>query len=68
MSETHFMGKPLTYWLKLEETFGDVREDPQVLLAVSEAKLALLELNYTVSKLRLESDISLYAERVLNGE
>jgi hypothetical protein len=68
MSETYFMGKPLTYWLKLEETFGDVQEDPQVLLAVSEAKLALLESNYTVSKLRLESDISLYAERVLNGE
>lgn len=68
MIETHFIGKPLTYWLKLEETFGDVQDDPQVLLAVSEAKLALLESNYTGSKLRLESDIRLYAEQVLNGE
>lgn len=68
MFETHFMSKPLSYWIKLEETFGDVQEDSQVLLAVSEAKLALLEENYTKSRLRFKSDISLYAERVLNGE
>lgn len=58
MYETHFIGKPISYWTKLEETFGEVQNDPYVLLVVAEAKIAMLDSKYENDKHTLESEIN----------
>lgn len=58
MFENHFMDKPFSYWIKLEETFGDVQDDPYVLLVAAEAKSAALESRYENDKLAIEKQIS----------
>ncbi len=64
------MGKPLSYWIKLEETFGEVRDDPYVLLVVAEAKIANLESKYENDKLDLETTINKLRSQLgfVNGE
>ncbi len=58
MFDTHFMGKPCSYWLKLEKTFGEVQDDPYVLLVVAESKIAMLDSKYENDKLDLETTIN----------
>jgi hypothetical protein len=70
MSETHFMNKPLSYWVKLEETFGDVRDDPYLLLVAAEAKSAALESRYENDKLAIEKQINTLRKQLglIDGE
>ena len=58
MFENHFMDKPFSYWVKLEETFGDIQDDPYLLLVAAEAKSAALESRYENDKLALETTIN----------
>ena len=70
MYETRFMGKPFSYWAKLEETFGDVQDDPYLLLVAYESKLALLDSKYENDKLALETSINTLRKQLgfINGE
>jgi hypothetical protein len=58
VGESLFMGKPYSYWLRLEETFGHVQDDPYVLLVAAEAKIALLDSKYENDKLLLQTTIN----------
>jgi hypothetical protein len=68
--ESLFMGKPLSYWFKLEDTFGEVRDDPYVLLVAAEAKIALLDSKYENDKHKLETEINNLRKQLgfVNGE
>jgi hypothetical protein len=68
--ESLFMGKPCNYWLRLEETFGHVQDDPYVLLVAAEAKIALLDSKYENDKLLLQTEITNLRNQLgfVNGE
>lgn len=70
MFENHFMDKPFSYWLKLEETFGDIQDDPYLLLVAAEAKSAALESRYENDKLAIEKQINTLRNQLglINGE
>lgn len=70
MYEAHFMGKPISYWSKLEETFGDIQDDPYVQLVVAESKLEILDSKYENDKLALETKINTLRKQLgfINGE
>lgn len=70
MYDTHFMGKPSSYWLRLEETFGHVHDDPYVLLVAAEAKIAMLDSKYENDKHMLETEITKLRKQLgfVNGE
>jgi hypothetical protein len=70
VGESLFMGKPLSYWIKLEETFGHVHDDPYVLLVAAEAKIALLDSKYENDKHKLETEINNLRKQLgfVNGE
>jgi hypothetical protein len=70
VGESFFMGKPSSYWLRLEETFGHVQDDPYVLLVAAEAKIALLDSKYENDKLLLQTEITNLRNQLgfVNGE
>lgn len=69
-SESLFMGKPISYWVKLEETFGVIQDDPYLLLVAAEAKSAALESRYENDKLAIEKQINTLRNQLglINGE
>jgi hypothetical protein len=70
MYETHFMGKPTSYWLELDSMFGEVSKDLYVQLVATEAKIALLESHYENDKHKLETKINNLRKQLgfVNGE
>jgi hypothetical protein len=55
MYETLFMCKPLSYWHDLEDKFGDVKDDPYMLLLAAEARLAKLDRVYDKDREELKN-------------
>lgn len=70
MYESHFMGKPISYWLDLDSMFGEVSKDPYVQLVAAEAKIALLDSKYENHKHMLETEITKLRKQLgfVNGE
>ncbi len=57
MYDSFFMGKPTSYWLELDNKFGDIKDDPYMLLVAAEAKLELLACKYEKDKHNLHAEI-----------
>ena len=70
MYESHFMGKPISYWIDLDKVFGEVSKDPYVLLVAAEANIAVLESKYENDKRDLEATITSLRNELgfVNGE
>jgi hypothetical protein len=61
-----FLGKPVDYWVKLNEDFGDIQDDPATRLIVAEIRLAKLEQSYITEKQQL-LDTIYTLKKQLNG-
>lgn len=58
------MGKPASYWIELDNVFGNVQDDPYVLLAVAEAKLDKLDADYAEQRATISNCIKQLLEAV----